>query len=71
MIKKIIFALMIVVFLAGCGASSGKDSVYLDWGHMGYSWWGYKSPVDDETLKRSQADEWWGKKVVAPGEVEE
>ncbi len=69
MIKKILFTVIIVIFLAGCGASSGKNAMYKNWSHLKYSWWQYKAPVNDETVTRSQAEEWWGKEVLAPGEV--
>lgn len=71
MTKKILLVLLIVFFLAGCGANYGKKASYKNWSHWAYSWWRYKQPVNEETVKRSQAEEWWGKRVIAPGEVEE
>jgi len=71
MTKKILFVLLIVFFLAGCGAGSGKKVAYKNWSHWAYSWWKYKQPVNEETVKRSQAEDWWGERVIAPGEVEE
>jgi len=70
MTKRLLFAAVIVVFLAGCGASGNKNYMYKNWSHLKYSWWKYKEPVNEETVKRSQAEEWWGKQVLAPGEVE-
>ena len=63
--KKIGFLLLIGLFLAGCGAAAKESgywehsSMYKNWAHLGYSWFGYKNPTI-ETGKKSAEQGWWG-----------
>ena len=60
--KKVIFLLIIAFFLAGCTAEWYKhDTVYKTNDHMTFSWWGYKSPTDDD-LQKSESEGWWATK---------
>jgi len=69
--KKIGFLLLIGLFLAGCGAAAKESgywehsTMYKNWAHLGYSWFGYKNPTI-ETGKKSAEQGWWG----IPEEVE-
>ena len=61
--KKIIFLLIVVVFLAGCSAEFYKhDSVYRTNDHMFFSWWGYRNPTQED-LNKSESQGWWGEPV--------
>ena len=63
--KKIGILLLIGLFLAGCGAAAKESgywehsTMYKSWGHLGYSWFGYKNPTI-ETGKKSAEQGWWG-----------
>ena len=69
--KKIGFLLLIGLFLAGCGGAAKESgywehsTMYKNWSHLGYSWFGYKNPTI-ETGKKSADQGWWG----IPEEVE-
>lgn len=61
--KKIIFLLIIAFFLAGCTAEWYKhDTIYKTNDHMTFSWWGYKSPTNQD-LQKSESEGWWGAEV--------
>ena len=61
--KKILFLLIVVVFLAGCSAEWYEhDSVYKTNAHMWYSWGGYKNTTQED-LERSEAEGWWGDEI--------
>ena len=61
--KKVIFLLIIAFFLAGCTAEWYKhDTIYKTNDHMTFSWWGYKSPTDED-LKNSESEGWWGDEI--------
>ena len=38
------------------------DSMYKDFDHLKFSWYGHKSSSDEE-LKSNKVKEWWGKEV--------
>ena len=63
--KKIGVLLLIGLFLAGCGAAAKESgywehsTMYKNWAHLGYSWFGYKNPTI-ETGKKSAEQGWWG-----------
>jgi uncharacterized protein YceK len=63
--KKIILVLMLGAFISGCGAAAERsefwkhDSIYKNWDHFKYSWWGHKNP-DEKSLKDSKEQGWWG-----------
>ena len=63
--KKLFFALLLIFFLSGCGASVEQSeffkhqSHYKNWDHTIYSWTGYKKPTP-ETGEMSKDQDWWG-----------
>jgi len=63
--KKLCLVAFIALFLAGCGTSAQQsefwkhDTVYKSWGHLGFSWFGFKNPTA-ETGQKSQDQGWWG-----------
>jgi hypothetical protein len=61
--EKVILLLIIAFFLAGCSAEFYKhDTVYKTNDHMTFSWWGYKTPTDED-LKMSESEGWWGEEI--------
>ena len=61
--KKIIVLLFIVLLLAACSGEFYKhDSIYKDWSHIGFSWWGYNNPTAEDA-KMSTDRGWWGEEI--------
>ena len=61
--KKLIVLLFIGLLLAGCSSEFYKhDSVFKDWDHVKFSWWGYKTPTA-EAAKMSDDRGWWGEEI--------
>lgn len=66
--KNIFLIGILAMLLIGCGHSA-KDAEFLEhktlyknWDHAKYSWWGYRNP-SPEDLKKSQEQSWWGSEV--------
>jgi len=63
--KRLILLSIVGLFLAGCGAGAKQsgfwqhDTVYRNWEHLTFSWYGYSNPTE-ETLDQSQQQDWWG-----------
>jgi hypothetical protein len=63
--KRIVFVFLMLVFLLGCGTLGKKsefwqhDSVYKNWDHLKFSWYGYKN-VSEEEARMSKEQGWWG-----------
>ena len=63
--KKLLFMLLMVLFLFGCGPAATQsefaqhNSQYATWEHLKFSWWEYKNPTKT-TLKESKEQNWWG-----------
>jgi hypothetical protein len=63
--KKLLLLILMGMWLVGCGAAATEsgfwshDSMYKNWDHLKFSWWGYKNP-NAEDLKKSQEQGWWG-----------
>lgn len=61
------------LLFCGCGKAAQESgfwdhpSVYKNWDHLKYSWYGYKNPTA-QTGKESQEQGWWGIEVKAPEE---
>ena len=66
--KKFLSLLIITFFISGCGTMAKDsefwehDSMYKDFDHLKFSWYGHKSPSGEE-LKSEKVKEWWGKEV--------
>ncbi|PKN60644.1 MAG: hypothetical protein CVU53_02020 [Deltaproteobacteria bacterium HGW-Deltaproteobacteria-11] len=68
--KKLLLIVMACFFIAGCGAASrqsefwGHSSMYQNWSHLGFSWYGYqKASIED--ARKSQEQKWWGAPISA------
>jgi uncharacterized protein YxeA len=58
--KRILFLLIVVVFLAGCSAQWYEhDTIYKTNAHMWYSMSGYKNTTQND-LQNSETQGWWG-----------
>lgn len=63
--KKALFILVIAAFFAGCGTMAERsefydhDSMYRNFDHLKFSWYGYKSPTMSDS-KNSDNQNWWG-----------
>ncbi len=64
--KRFFLLLLIGLFLSGCGGQAAKesgfwehDTMYKNWAHLKYSWYGYKNPTV-ESGKKSIEQNWWG-----------
>ncbi len=61
--KKVLFLLIVLVFLAGCSAEWYEhDTVYKTNDHMWYSMGGYKNTTKED-LEKSENQGWWGDEV--------
>jgi hypothetical protein len=66
--KRLIGIGILVLFLAGCGATAREsglydhDSNYKTFDHLAFSWWGYKHP-NAQTMKESTEQGWWGLEI--------
>ena len=59
----ILVLLFIGLLLAGCSSEFYKhDSLFKDWDHVKFSWWGYKNPTA-EAAKMSDDQGWWGEEI--------
>ena len=59
----LVLILGLLTLAGGCTSEWYKhDTVYKTNDHMTFSWWGYKSPTDED-LKQSEAEGWWGEEV--------
>lgn len=63
--KKLLLLLVAGFFLFGCGKAAKEsgfwehDTMYKNWDHLKYSWFGYKKPTPQTGLKSEQQN-WWG-----------
>ena len=73
----IVLAIMAIsLFIMGCGQSAVRsefwqhDSVYRNWDHMTYSWFGHNNPTAEHHQKSNEQN-WWGIEVpYVPGQQE-
>lgn len=72
--KKVIVLTLLALFLAGCSGTLKQseflehDTMYKNWDHMAFSWFGYRNPTDQDAQK-SMEQGWWGVEVPeVPGE---
>jgi hypothetical protein len=63
--KKIIAVMMMMLFLAGCGAAARESgfyehsTMYRNGDHLKFSIYGYKK-VDPQEVRQSKEQDWWG-----------
>ena len=51
------------MIITGCSSEFYKhDSIYKDWDHVKFSWWGYENPTADHA-KMSTDRGWWGEEI--------
>jgi hypothetical protein len=61
--KKLVVLLFIVFMLAACSDEWYQhDSIYKDWEHIKFSWWGYDNPTA-EHAQMSDERGWWGEDI--------
>jgi hypothetical protein len=66
--KRLFAVVMIVLFLAGCGAAAREsgfyehNTMYRDWDHLKFSMFGYKN-VEPKVAQESKDHDWWGKTI--------
>ena len=61
--KRLIVLILLAIMIAGCSPEFYKhDSIFKDWDHWGFSWWGYKNPTA-ENAQMSQERGWWGEEI--------
>jgi hypothetical protein len=72
--KKAVVLIMFALFLASCSGTLKQseflenDSMYKNWDHVKFSWFGYKNPTDED-MQKSREQGWWGFEVPeVPGE---
>ena len=72
--KKLILLVFSMALIMGCGQAAiqsgfyDHDTMYKNWDHLKFSWFGHRNPTD-ETLKESQEQGWWGIEVPhVPGD---
>ena len=67
--KRLLFVLLGVMFLSGCGAAAKEsgfyehNTMYRDWNHLKFSVQGYKQ-VDPKEAQLSKQQDWWGIPVI-------
>lgn len=72
--KKLLVVLFLSAFVLGCGASAQKsefwqhDTMYKNWDHTRFSWFGYNNPTAEDRLNATEQG-WWGIDVpYVPGQ---
>jgi hypothetical protein len=66
--KKFVLVMLLTFFLFGCSQTATQsefwqhDSVYKNWDHLKFSWFGHNNPTaEDSQMSSEQA--WWGMDV--------
>ena len=63
--RRLILLVFIGMFLAGCAGTAKEaeycshSTMYKNWDHLKFSWWGYKEP-SEETYRKTVEQGWWG-----------
>ena len=61
--KKLIVLVLMVLLLAACSDEwYAHDSIYKDWEHIKFSWWGHNN-VTAEHAQMSEDRGWWGEEI--------
>lgn len=64
--KRLLIVLVLCMYLAGCGATAKNsgfyehDSIYKDWGHLWFSWYGHKKCDPNVAQDKQKIKNWWG-----------
>ncbi|MFO7712817.1 hypothetical protein [Desulfosarcina sp.] len=71
--KKMVVLIFLALFLASCGQSAVRseflqhDTMYRNWDHMKFSWFGNNPTAED--LEKTADQKWWGIEVpYVPGQ---
>jgi hypothetical protein len=72
--KKVVALVVMALFLASCGGTLTQsefiehDTMYKNWDHMKFSWFGHRTPTNEDQQK-SIEQQWWGFEVpYIPGQ---
>ena len=63
--KKAVLLIISALFLANCSQAVTRseffehDSMYKNWDHAKFSWYGYRNPTEED-LEKSIEQQWWG-----------
>ena len=61
--KRLIVLILLAIMIAGCSPEFYKhDSIFKDWSHWGFSWWGYNNPTAEDA-RNSAENGWWGEEI--------
>ena len=66
--KRLIAAMMMALFLSGCGAAAREsgfydhNTMYKNWDHLKFSVYGYQD-IRPKAVDQSRVEEWWGKAI--------
>ena len=71
--KRLLAVALLALFVSGCGQMSVQsgfwqhDTMYKNWDHMKFSWFGYQTPTAEDRQKAIE-QQWWGLDVpYVPG----
>jgi len=63
MMKRLIALIVLVFMIAACSPEFYEhDSIFKDWDHWGFSWWGYKNPTAEDARSSAESG-WWGAEI--------
>jgi hypothetical protein len=61
--KLVVIGLLLGLLMTGCSSEFYKhDTVFKDWDHWKFSWWGYHNPTAQDASE-SQQQGWWGQEI--------
>ena len=61
--RKLFLLIIMSKLIVGCSSEFYEhDSIYKDWDHIKFSWWGYENP-NAEHAKMSTERGWWGEEI--------
>ncbi len=66
--KRFYLLIVLLALFTGCAAAERSefyqhDSMYMDWGHLWYSWNNYKH-TSLQDVKQSKQENWWGETIT-------
>ena len=63
MMKRLIVVMLLVFMIGACSPEFYKhDSIFKDWDHWGFSWWGYNNPTAEDARNSAEGG-WWGAEI--------